>query len=160
MSDFVALDVMVEDEGWKAFIGDGADMCRQAAKLALPVKTPTEVSFVFTTDDAIAQLNAEYRGKEGSTNVLSFPLVQIAVGDPIPPMLGDVVMALGVVTSEAADAGIEVRDHILHLLIHGLLHLIGHDHETDEEAELMENEERRLLASVGIADPYAVSPTA
>ncbi|MEO0497437.1 MAG: rRNA maturation RNase YbeY, partial [Pseudomonadota bacterium] len=67
--------------------------------------------------------------------------------------------ALGVVMAEAQEAAIPVRDHILHLLVHGLLHLIGHDHETDEEAVLMENEERRLLASIGVADPYWGSVT-
>lgn len=155
MSGNFDLDVMVEDEGWAPLIGDGAEICGRAAHLALPADAETEVSFVFTTDDAIAELNAQYRGKSGPTNVLSFPMVQIALGDPVPPMLGDVVMALGVVTSEAEAAGISVHDHILHLLVHGLLHLIGHDHETDEEAAIMEGKEIELLASINIANPYA-----
>ena len=155
MSNTVALDVLIEDEGWQPHIADGADICRRAVMAVLPEGTTTEVSFVFTTDDAIARLNADYRGKNGPTNVLSFPLVQIAVGDAIPPMLGDVVMARQTVEAEAEEAGIPVRDHIMHLLIHGLLHLVGHDHEDDAEAGRMEALETELLAGLGIADPYA-----
>ena len=155
--------MLIADEGWHQHIADGAAICETALNIVLTDQykpadglqsQQTEVSFVFTSDSAIAVLNTDYRGKQKPTNVLSFPMVQIALGDPVPPMLGDVVMARETMEMEAQQAGISVHDHTMHLLIHGILHLLGHDHETDEEAELMENQERALLASLGIADPY------
>ncbi|MEO0637712.1 MAG: rRNA maturation RNase YbeY [Pseudomonadota bacterium] len=151
-------DVLIEDDGWGRHIGDAQAVCEQALRLTLPQNADTEVSFLFTSDEAIRKLNADYRGKDQPTNVLSFPMVQIAADDPFPPMLGDVIMARQTVQAEAEQLGITMHDHIMHLLIHGLLHLTGHDHEDDDEAEMMEAKERELLASIGIADPYEVTP--
>ena len=112
-----------------------------------------EVSLVFTDDTAVRRLNARYGGKDSPTNVLSFP------GDageaPLGPMLGDIVFAAETVRREAAAAGLTVRDHLSHLLVHGFLHLVGYDHEDDGEAALMEGLETAILARLGIADPYA-----
>lgn len=114
-----------------------------------------ELSLVFTDDAAIRRLNAEWRGKDKPTNVLSFPAFPVAPGDPLPPMLGDIVLASETVAREAAEEDKPLENHITHLIIHGLLHLLGYDHETDEEAEEMEALERRALARLAIPDPYA-----
>ena len=96
--------------------------------------------------------NRQFRGKDYATNVLSFPY------EPLPgensPLLGDLVICAPVVAREAAEQGKRLRDHYAHLTIHGVLHLLGHDHETDAEAERMEALERRILAGLGIGDPY------
>jgi len=87
--------------------------------------------------------------------VLSFPAFPTRRGDALPPMLGDVVLAAETVAAEAVGEGKRLTDHITHLIVHGVLHLIGYDHETDAEAEDMEQAERRILAGLAIPDPYA-----
>ena len=120
-----------------------------------------EISIRLTDDDEVQTLNAQYRGKDKPTNVLSFPMVQadllesLANSDDGEVLLGDIVLADGVVAREAAERGISIADHATHLIVHGLLHLVGYDHEQDAEAEAMEEMERRALASLGIANPYA-----
>jgi len=122
-----------------------------------------EVSVRFTDDDEVKALNAGYRNKEKPTNVLSFPMVDgdllasIAGADAGEVLLGDIVLAHGVCVREAGEKGIAVETHASHLVVHGTLHLLGYDHETgEEEAEAMEAVERRALAAIGIADPYAI----
>jgi len=116
-----------------------------------------EVSVKFTTDSEVRSLNAAWRGKDKATNVLSFPMAEPhELNDAT--MLGDVVLACGVCTSEAAQRRIPLASHAAHLVVHGTLHLLGYDHETsDEDAEEMEGLERRALAAIGIADPYTVT---
>ncbi len=121
-----------------------------------------EVSVKFTNDDEVRALNAAYRNKNKPTNVLSFPMFEaellepLALADGGEVLLGDVVLAKGVCASEAADKGVPVEDHATHLVVHGTLHLLGYDHETgDEDAEQMESVERRALAALGLGDPYA-----
>ena len=115
----------------------------------------TEVSVKFTSDDEVRALNAAWRGKDKATNVLSFPRAYAPEG---APMLGDIVLAAGVCAREAAAKQVTVATHATHLVVHGTLHLLGYDHETnDEEAEAMEEIERQALASLGIADPYHVN---
>ena len=109
------------------------------------------MSLLFTDDAAVRDLNAAWRGKDKPTNVLSFPAHDSAEG-----WLGDIALASGVCLKEAGDRGIAPADHVRHLLIHGFLHLHGYDHQADAEAEEMEAIERRALARLGIADPYAV----
>ena len=120
-----------------------------------------ELSAKFTTDQEVRSLNAGYRGKDKPTNVLSFPMVEgdllesIVTADRGEVLLGDVVLAHGVCAAEAADKAIPMRNHAAHLLVHGTLHLLGYDHEEgDEQAEAMEEVERRALGALGIADPY------
>ena len=98
------------------------------------------------------ELNRTWRGKDAPTNVLSFPLEE-EVSEP--GLLGDVVLAYETTLKEAREANLALADHVSHLVVHGVLHLVGFDHEEDEEAERMENLERTALASIGIADPYA-----
>lgn len=112
----------------------------------------TEVNILVVDAQEGRRYNREFRGKDYATNVLSFPY------GPLPgektALLGDLVICAPVVAREAAEHGKRLRDHYAHLTVHGVLHLLGHDHETDSEAEKMEALERRILARLGIADPY------
>ena len=108
-------------------------------------------------------LNRQYRGKDKSTNVLSFPMIQPDLLETVTQdtddgevLLGDIILAHGVCAAEAAERGIAVADHATHLMVHGVLHLLGYNHITDEEAERMEAIERDALASLGLPDPYLV----
>lgn len=109
-----------------------------------------------SSDDEIRRLNREFRGKDAATNVLSFPAPPPPTGTPgADDSLGDVVLAAETVMREAADLGIPLADHFQHLVVHGLLHLAGYDHGTDDEADEMEGIETQLLGAIGIPDPYA-----
>ena len=123
-----------------------------------------EVSVKLTGDDEVRALNAAYRGNDKPTNVLSFPMVepellaQIARSGGGELLLGDIVLAQGACAREAEEKGISIEAHATHLVVHGMLHLLGYDHETGEEdAEEMERVERAALAGLGIADPYAAA---
>jgi len=153
------IDLMIEEGAWP-----GEDVLRALVDRAVPVTLAeaeveavdgVELSLVFTDDDSIQRLNAEWREKDKPTNVLSFPAFPMAPGDALPPMLGDIVLAYETVKREAELEGKPLENHITHLIIHGLLHLLGYDHETDEEAEEMETLERQALARLAIPDPYA-----
>lgn len=115
----------------------------------------SELGVIFSDDSHVRQLNASWRKMDKPTNVLSFPAFPMVIGGPLPPMLGDIVLASETVGREAADEGKPLEHHIAHLVMHGLLHLLGHDHETQVEAEEMEAIERRALARLAIPDPYA-----
>ena len=116
-----------------------------------------EVSVKLTSDEEVRALNSAWRGKDRPTNVLSFPM---ASADELEQahLLGDIVLARGVCAAEAAARHVPMETHAAHLVVHGTLHLLGYDHETGEdEAEAMEEVERRALAAIGIADPYQVT---
>jgi probable rRNA maturation factor len=112
-----------------------------------------EMGLVFSDDARLTELNAAYRGKEGPTNVLAF---ENAAPPPkgAPWQLGDVIIALTRTRAEAAAAGLDIADHAVHLVVHGVLHLFGYDHENDTEAQYMEALEVRVLSGLGIVDPY------
>jgi probable rRNA maturation factor len=112
-----------------------------------------EVSLLFCDDAAIRALNKTWRAKDMATNVLSFPLPRGTQKTP-PVMLGDIVIAYETTAAEAARDGKTLRSHTAHLIAHGFLHLLGYDHLTETDAEAMEDTERRVLKSLGIADPY------
>ena len=114
----------------------------------------SELSLCLTDDADVRKLNARWRGHDQATNVLSFPggSTEAAARTPI---LGDIALAYETLFREAQETGVLLADHYRHLVAHGFLHLIGYDHVTEEEAERMENLERRILARLGIADPYA-----
>ena len=125
--------------------------------------TMIEVAVRLTSDDEVHTLNRQYRGKDKATNVLSFPMIQPDLLDTVTQnsddgevLLGDIVLAHGVCAAEALDKGVSTEHHATHLIVHGVLHLLGHDHGGDAEAEAMEAIERDALASLGIADPYPV----
>lgn len=123
-----------------------------------------EVSVKFTHDDEVKALNAAYRNKDRATNVLSFPMFEAGLLDPLATadggevLLGDIVLAHGVCAAEAEDKGVAIETHATHLVVHGTLHLLGYDHERGEsDAEAMEAAEREALAAIGVGDPYAVT---
>jgi probable rRNA maturation factor len=154
----VALEI--EDARWRAAIPDAADLTERAIGIALeglPDGRPVEVGVRLVDDGTIRGLNRDWRGQDKPTNVLSFPM-----GDPTPLtdadfpwLIGDIVMSFDTVSAESARDHKALDHHAAHLLIHAALHLIGHDHEREEDALAMEAAEVRLLARLGIDDPYA-----
>lgn len=129
-----------------------ADVAAAAQSALTQVGAPLDAAVVVRLADSaeVAGLNAAYRHKDGPTNVLSFPAPDWAA-----PHLGDVILSFEVCAQEAADQGKTLRDHALHLTVHGVLHLLGYDHMTDAEAEEMERLECRILAEYAVKDPYA-----
>ncbi|MBW8816343.1 MAG: rRNA maturation RNase YbeY [Caulobacterales bacterium] len=108
------------------------------------------VAILLTDDAAVRELNARFRQKDAPTNVLSFP----APHNP-ERHLGDIALAFGVCQREAEEQGKPLAHHLMHLTVHGVLHLLGYDHIGDDEAEAMEGQERAVLAGLGVPDPYA-----
>jgi probable rRNA maturation factor len=135
-----------------------ADFLAQHEKQLFPADVAPEVSLVFTNDEAIRAINAEWRKQDKPTNVLSFPAFPLTPGKMPGPMLGDIILAQETLVREAAELGKPFDDHLTHLLVHGFLHLFGYDHMEDEEAEKMEGLETRILAELGLSDPYGESP--
>lgn len=115
---------------------------------------PPELSLLFTDDATMRTINAEWRDKDKPTNVLSFPAFPLVPGGMPGPMLGDIVLASETIANEAKDLQRSSGDHLAHLLVHGYLHLFGYDHLEAEDAEIMEHHEVRILAALGISDPY------
>jgi len=147
------IDIIVASQAWTKRLRGAKAVCRRAALAALGKhRKPVEISVLLTTDSAIRKLNALYRGKDKPTNVLSFP-----AGDSL--MLGDIAVAYGVTAREAKAEDKTLRAHLSHLVVHGVLHLLGYDHEDEKDALTMERRERKILADLGIADPYAPSPS-
>lgn len=146
-----AVDIFVERACWNE-VPAVTDIVLRAIAAAAPA-TEAELSIVLTDDDTIRALNRQWRGQDKPTNVLSFPAP--AVGSAQQRLLGDIVIAYQTTAREAKADGKALADHVSHLAVHGLLHLLGFDHETDADAEVMEREERRILQQLGIADPYA-----
>jgi len=117
------------------------------------VKGAAELSILLTNDEEQHALNREWRGKDSSTNVLSFP--QIEPFGPVIGILGDITLARETLEREAAEQGVSFTDHFTHLVVHGFLHILGYDHLTDAEALQMESLETQILGSLGVGDPYA-----
>lgn len=143
-------DLIVEDDSWSA-LGDLGALCRKAFDAAHEV-APVDagnLALLLADDDALHQLNREFRDKDKPTDVLSFPSLPMD-----RPFLGDIAVAFGISAKDAEIQGKKLADHLVHLLIHGYLHLLGFDHETDEEASEMEALEIKALATLGIANPY------
>jgi probable rRNA maturation factor len=123
----------------------------------LGLETRSELSLLFTGDAEIRALNARWRGKDKATNVLSFPAAPVHRAGKPGAMLGDIVLAFETVKREAQAEGKRLEDHVAHLIVHGLLHLLGYDHEDERQAAIMEDAERAILHELDIADPYAIS---
>ncbi|MBU1324234.1 MAG: rRNA maturation RNase YbeY [Alphaproteobacteria bacterium] len=141
------VDVEVEVPDWQSVPDVGA-LVDRAVRAALGGEAAA-VTVLLTDDAAQAELNARFRGRDGSTNVLSFP-----APDSARPHLGDLSLAWETCRSEAEAQGKTLADHLTHLTVHGVLHLRGRDHTDDAEAEAMEAEERTILAGLGVPDPY------
>ena len=128
-----------------------------AAELAeLAEVGEAELAIMLTDDSGIRTLNSNWRGIDKPTNVLSFPALQAPAGAPsdAPRMLGDIAIAFETTRKEADDEQKPFDHHLSHLAVHGFLHLIGYDHENDDDAEAMEGLETEILAQLGIPDPY------
>jgi probable rRNA maturation factor len=169
----LALTVLTKAGDWSAFTNGEAAIRAAAEALAAHPRCErahgAEVCVVLADDAVVRSLNRSYRGKDAPTNVLSFPFQEPPGGsppdedgddggattEPEPRELGDVVLALETVAREAGEEGIAPVHHLQHLVVHGLLHLMGFDHETEAQAEVMEGLEVEILASLGVADPYA-----
>lgn len=158
------LDIVIEAGDWSGagalqpLVAAAARAIAADSALADQFATNLEACVAFTGDAEVRLLNAQYRGKDKPTNVLSFaaaPLRQGLVPAETPRFLGDIVLAAETVAAEAAEQGVSLAHHIQHLVVHGVLHLLGFDHETDADATGMEARERLILASLGIADPYS-----
>ncbi len=144
-------DVRVAAPGWDGALGgDAAGFVQRVTLAAAAAESADPGAAVLLTDDSEMQsLNRAWRDKDQPTNVLSFPAPSQA-GYP-----GDIVLSLGVITGEAKAQGKPFAAHAAHLLVHGFLHLLGYDHDGDEQAERMEARERAILAGLGHPDPYA-----
>ena len=162
------ISAIVEDPAWKK---SGVSLARlkSAARLALvrgrdcPLpsrrresaaqrgggRRSYQLALLLANDDRLRSLNAQFRGKDSPTNVLSFP------AESLDGYLGDIAIALGATTREAAAAGISLEFHTLHLAVHGVLHLLGYDHIRNYEARIMERLEIAILDELGIPNPYA-----
>ncbi|WLS09916.1 rRNA maturation RNase YbeY [Shinella sumterensis] len=139
-------------------LGAAVDFLRETEKQPFPNTGAPEVSLVFTSDAEIRGINAQWRSQDKPTNVLSFPAFPLTPGKMPGPMLGDIIFAEETLTREAAELGKSFDDHLTHLMVHGFLHLFGYDHMDEEEAEKMEGLETRILAGLGLSDPYGDDP--
>jgi probable rRNA maturation factor len=149
------LEISRNSDGWPAALDARADQAVRAA-LALSkakITGAAELSLVLTDDAEQQVLNRDWRGIDKATNVLSFP--QIEPFGPVSGLLGDIILARETLEREAAEQGVSLEDHFTHLVVHGFLHLLGYDHMDDDEALAMEGLETQILASLGVADPYA-----
>lgn len=161
-----AMNVEVDIEHWPSAAWEElASRTAEAAEIIAPelANQRLHVSLLFTSDEEVHALNREWRERDKPTNVLSFPMLErsylLALSPEGPPeLLGDIAMAHETCAREAAEKGIALEDHAAHLVIHGLLHLAGHDHEiSTADAVQMEALETKALALIGIADPYGAS---
>jgi probable rRNA maturation factor len=162
----VAVEILIESDAWR-MLPEAEDIVRRVIAFAATCPHPTlprsrghhrnaELSVLLCDDKTVARLNAQWRGQQKPTNVLSFPAPppQGAVPDEKIP-LGDIAIAYETLAREAEENGKTVSEHLSHLVVHGFLHLLGYDHHMDDEAERMERLERDILARIGVANPYA-----
>jgi len=162
MAERLHTDVSISQSRWTTALGDVESVCQRAALAAFdasaePGLAPAEVSILLSDDEQLRALNKQYRNIDKPTNVLSFASMdeeETAPLEAMPQLLGDIVIAFETSVSEAEQENKKLADHLSHLVIHGMLHLLGHDHEDRVEAELMEALETSTLAGLGIPDPY------
>jgi probable rRNA maturation factor len=157
-----SIEVTIEVPEWTSLVADPDGLCRSAAKAALDRACPRpghvpEIGILLTGDARIRELNRIWRHQDKPTNVLSFPAelapADLPPGTPVP--LGDVALALETVRAEALAEGTLPAHHLAHLVVHGVLHLLGHDHEGAVDAGAMESLETAILAEIGVPDPWA-----
>jgi probable rRNA maturation factor len=147
------VDIEIEDEAWTRAEPEAEALVWRAAQAVLDAHEDIEgqgIVILLADDDSVQILNRDFRQKDYATNVLSFP------SPPNPEgQIGDIVLAFGVCAREAAEQGKPLAHHLQHLVAHGVLHLLGYDHQDDAEAQAMEAFEREILAGLDIPDPYA-----
>jgi probable rRNA maturation factor len=158
--------VTIDAPAWHAVVDDPRQLCCEAIAATLRRAAPAawlataEVSVLLCDDARMRALNAGYRRQDRATNVLSFPALEldparIPPSPAVPALLGDIVLASETVAAEAAHAGKRSADHLRHLVVHGCLHLLGHDHQDDAAAARMERLESLILRDLHVADPHA-----
>lgn len=156
----LTVDIAFADRNWKRRLPAIEKLTPKILKAALayvnwPAAARTEISVVYSNDNDVHVLNRDWRGKDKPTNILSFP--QLESYNPAsgqPAHLGDLVLAYQTLSREAKEQGKDFTAHLVHLLVHGLLHLLGYDHETSRDAVKMEKLEVQILAKLGYTDPY------
>lgn len=155
----VVIDFVIDSDLWKKH-PDAQDTIRQAVSEAAHASRalPGDIAIVLTDDAAMQALNKRWRGHDKPTNVLSFP-AHAMPGDGEPAHLGDIVIAFETTAGEAERDAKPFAHHLAHLAVHGYLHLLGHDHESDRDADAMERLETDILARIGVPDPYAEAAT-
>lgn len=149
----IIFDVIMRDDRWQDVGLDISALAVRAVSVlpqGIMPQRDQEASLVLMDDAAVQGLNRDYRNKDKPTNILSFPTVNA------PTLLGDIVLARQTIMTEAQSAGKPLQDHIMHLIIHGVLHLLGYDHIVSSEAEVMEAIEIEMLGKLGIANPYVL----
>ncbi|WP_375646299.1 rRNA maturation RNase YbeY [Bartonella sp. AA56HLJMS] len=154
----IIIDIMIKSAGWndEKMLYNITEKALMATMHHVSLENVvSEISLLFTDDEHMAQINAQWRNKNKSTNVLSFPAFPLKVGNRPGPILGDIIIARETVVFEAEKEGKTFQDHLIHMIVHGILHLLGYDHETDDEAYKMEKLEREILQKLSIKDPYA-----
>lgn len=153
------IDVAIECPAWNGAVPGAEALCRRASAAALVAAGggAGEIAILLADDEAVRALNARWRGRDAPTNVLSFPGPdpETIGGAAAPRHLGDIALACETVLREAAEQGKSPADHLTHLVVHGVLHLLGYDHEAEAEAAEMEALEVAVLAGLGVPDPYA-----
>jgi len=154
------IDITTEFDAWLKIPGIET-LIKTAARAAVnncgqKFQTQAELSILLTSDNAIQKLNSEYRNQDKPTNVLSFPGEQEAQAQDRSFLLGDVVLSYQTIGSEAKRQNKRLENHISHLIVHGVLHLLGYDHEDDETACDMERKEINILKGIGVENPYAL----
>jgi probable rRNA maturation factor len=154
----VTIDVIERAPAWRRALPKAPALCRTAARAALARAAgklgAAELAIVLADDALVAVLNRDYRGIAKPTNVLSFASAEPAPRGPSLRLLGDVVLAYGTIAREARAQGKTLADHLAHLVVHGVLHLLGFDHARAGEARRMEALEVAILGELGVADPY------
>lgn len=158
----ILADVRIEDDGWNDVLADLDDACHRALSAVFEVlnRPPAPVGLLFTDDAEVRTMNATYRNQDKPTNVLSFPADSAALPPDQNTFLGDIALARETILAEAAAQGKTAAAHTHHLVVHGALHLLGHDHVEPGAAEAMETLERAILERLGYGDPYAETPEA
>lgn len=158
------IDVTIAEPEWASSFLDVEDIAMSAARRTLAMAMlprqlqgrAIEAAIVLANDDLVQVLNRTYRGKDSATNVLSF--ASLDSGDPMPEQgpcpIGDVILAYQTIDRESREQGKFFKDHFIHMIVHGTLHLLGYDHETEDEANIMESLEIRILEKMGVQNPY------
>ena len=156
------IEISLRDSAWSTALPEAAAVARRAAAAALEavpgLSGQVELGVVLADDDFVRTLNRDYRGQDRATDVLSFPVHEPPRLDPppgkMPLMLGDVVLARETVQRDSASAGVGLADRVSHLVVHGVLHLLGHDHDEPDAERHMRALESRTLLALGLCDPY------